>query len=47
MNESLAVFMALLRGSIMSESNRQAAITFLNLVVAGKISEAYETHVSP
>lgn len=31
----------------MSESNRQSAIAFLNLVVAGKISEAYETHVSP
>lgn len=31
----------------MSESNRQSAIAFLNLVVSGQISEAYETHVSP
>lgn len=31
----------------MSETNRQSAIAFLNLVVAGKIREAYETHVSP
>lgn len=31
----------------MSESNRQSAIAFLNLVVEGKIGEAYETHVAP
>ena len=31
----------------MSESNRQSAIAFLNLVVAGRISEAYEAYVAP
>lgn len=30
----------------MSETHRTSAVTFLKLVVAGKISEAYETHVS-
>lgn len=30
----------------MSKSNRQSAIAFLSLVVAGKIGEAYETHVA-